>query len=203
MKYKFSKEVIDEYADDKPYEQLRLYKLLNENDQIIGQFFYYSNRQYFVFGKTKILVEVISKIFKKTVYNLIDYNTNQKVGEYEIFGGRGIDRFWQDVPSIPTATIHIEDKKFNFRRISADINFSTFKKETWGYFKFKLYATKGNEFYDYTLKMDIPVFSKANYHKYRPFVGQIESNSNNILIILAGMYLMDIEFEYEDNKNDE
>ena len=202
MKYKISKELIDEYSDDKPYEELRLYKLIDENEKVVGQFFYYTDRQYFIFGKTNISIEVISNLFKKTIYNLVDCNTKNKIGEYEIFGGRGIDRFWQDAPSKPTASIYVDDKKLNFRRITADVDYSFFRKETWGYFKFKLYATKGNEFYYYTLKMDVPIISKSNYTKFRSFSGQVETNSNNILIILAGLYLMDVEFDYEDNKND-
>jgi hypothetical protein len=199
MNYKFSKEQADEYPDDKPYRELMLYKVIDDNDQIVGQFYFYRDEQYFVFDNTQISIEVISKLFKKTKYNLL--NNNKPIGNYEIFGGGGIDRFYQDVPSNPTATINIGDQKYNFRRIPAAVEYSFFKQETWGYFKFRLYAVKGNEFYDYSLKMDIPFLSKANYTKYRPFVGQIESNSDNMLVMLAGIYLMDIEFEYEDTKN--
>ena len=202
MNYKFSKELIDEYPDDKPYRQLRLYKIYDNKEQILGQLFYYRDEQYFVFGDTKISIEIVSKLFKNTKYYLVDDNKKIQIGEYDIFGGCGINRFWQDVPSTPTATINLGDKKFYFRRIPAEVEYSFFKQETWGYYKFRLYATKGNEFFEYSLKMDIPILSKANYTKYRAFVGQLESNSDNLLAILAGPYLMDIEFEFEDTKND-
>ncbi len=203
MNYKFSKELIDEYPGDKPYRQLRLYKILDNKKQIVGQFYYYADEQYFLFGDKQISIEVISKLFKKTRYNLVNQSKQIQIGNYEIFGGFGIARFWEDVPSTPTGTINVDNKKYNFRRIPADIEYSFFKKATWGYFKFRLYATKGNEFYEYSLKMDIPSFSKVHYTNYRPFTGEIESNSDNILVMLAGFYLMEIEFEFEDNKNGE
>ena len=203
MKFKLTKELIDEYPDDKPYRQLRLYKVFRDEGQIVGQFFYYTDEQYFIFDDTQISIEVILKLFKKTKYNLLDKKKQIQIGDYEIFGGFGINRFWQDVPSTPTGLINIGYKKYNFRRIPAEVENSFFKKATWGYCKFRLYETKGNEFYEYSLKMDIPVLSKAHFTKYRPFVGEIESNSENLLIILAGLYLMDIEFEFEDTKNDD
>jgi hypothetical protein len=84
----------------------------------------------------------------------------------------------------------------------SDIKHSFFKQETWGYFKFRLYANKGQEFYEYSLKMDIPVFCKSHFTNYRPFEGTIKSNSDNVFAILAGLYLMEMEFDFEDTKDD-
>jgi hypothetical protein len=202
VNFKFSKELIDTGSTNRPSEQLRLYKIVDDKDQLLGQFFYYPKEQIINFHNREISIEVVSKFLKKTKYFLVDRKDNNHVGEYEIFGGFGVNRFWQDVPSSPTGTIKLGDTLFNFRRIPADTKYSFLKQETWGYFKFRLYAIKGQEFYEYSLKMDIPVWSKPHYTNYRPFTGTIVSNSDNIFAILAGLYLMEVEFNFEDTKDD-
>ncbi|MGN6437613.1 MAG: hypothetical protein ACTHMM_13820 [Agriterribacter sp.] len=202
MNFKFSKELIVNNTENGPNEQLRLYKIMDNKDQLMGQFFYYPKEQIINFNDRKISIEVVSKFLKKTKYFLVDNKDNKKVGEYEVLGGFGINYFWQDVPSSPTGTIQLIDTLFNFRRIPTDIKYSFSKKETWGYFKFRLYAIKGEEFYDYSLKIDIPVWSKPHFTKYRSFVGTIVSNADNVFAMLAGLYLMEIEFDYEDKEID-
>jgi hypothetical protein len=202
VNFKFSKELIGNDTTNRPNKQLRLYKILDDKDQVIGQFFNYPKEQIINFGDREISVEIVSKFLKKTKYFLVDKKDAKQLGEYEILGGFGVNHFWQDVPSSPTGIITLGETVFNFRRIPADIKYSFFKQETWGYFKFRLYTIKGKEFYEYSLKMDIPVWSKSHYTKYRPFVGTIESNSDNVFAILAGLFLMEVEFDFEDTKDD-
>ncbi|MBK7885635.1 MAG: hypothetical protein IPJ81_18995 [Chitinophagaceae bacterium] len=147
MNFKFSKELIG--LPNKPTNQLRLYKLLDDNNQVVGQFFYYPKEKLICFGDRELSIEVITKFMKKTKYFLVDKNNNKQIGEYEIFGGSGTNTFWQDVPSLPTGTIKIDGILFNFRRIPTGIKYSFLKQDTWGYFKFRLYAIKGQEFYEY------------------------------------------------------
>ena len=201
MNFKFSKELIDNGSANTPSKQLRFYKIMDDKNQVIGQFFYYPKEQKINFGDREISIEVVSKFLKKTIRFLIDKKDNKQVGEYEIFGGHGVNYFWEDVPSLPTGKIKLGDQVFNFRRISTGIESSFFKQDTWGYFKFRLYTIKGNEFYEYSLKLDIPVWSKPHNTKYRPFVGTIDSNCDNVFAILAGLYLMEVEFEFEDTEN--
>ncbi len=202
MNFKFSKELIDKDSTNRPSKQLRLYKIWDDKNQLLGQFLYYPKEQVINFNNREISIEVVSKFLKKTKHFLVDKKDNKQVGEYEVFGGFGVNHFWQDVPSSPTGTIKLGDTLFNFRTIPADIKYSFLKQETWGYFKFRLYATKGLEFYEYSLKMDIPVWSKPHYTKYGPFVGTIASNFDNVFAILAGLYLMEVEFDFEDTKDD-
>ena len=117
MNFKFSKELIDKDSTNRPSKQLRLYKLLDERNQLLGQFFYNPKEQIINYDDREISIEVVSKFLKKTKYFLVDRKDNKQVGEYEIFGGYGVNHFWQDVPSSPTGTIKLGDTVFNFRRI--------------------------------------------------------------------------------------
>lgn len=201
MTFTFSKELVDHGLSGKPHLQLRLYKVFDEAGAVAGSFHYYPKEQFFKIGEREILISVISKLFRKSKFLMLDRTSQEQVGEYEVFGGYGINHFYQDVPSAPTGIIKIAGKNFNFRRVPAEAGYSVFKKATWGYFKFRLYSIIGNEFYEYSLKMDIPALSKAHFTNYRPFTGNIESTSDNLFVLLAGFYLMEIEFEYEDSKN--
>lgn len=200
--YKFSKELVEINATSRQSKQLRLYKIFDDKDRLAGEFFIYPKQYLIRFNDREITIEVISKFLKKTKHFLVDKKDHEKVGEYEVFGGNGVNHFWQDVPSSPTGTIKLGDSLFHFRRIPPDVRRAFLKPDTWGYFKFRLYAVKGEEFYEYSLKIDIPAWSNRYFFKFEPFVGTIESNADNVFAILAGLYLMELEFEFEDNKTD-
>lgn len=197
MNFKFSKEIIKADQTKPGRGQLRLYKVFDEDDQLLGQFFMYPTEQILHFKDKKFSVDVVSRPKKKSIF-LMDTNNNEPIGEYEVFGGTGVNYFWQDVPSSPTGTIRFGDREFKFRRIPAEVRYLIFSRETWGYFKFRLYATKGQEYYEYSLQMDIPVWNHTN--RFTPFTGTIESNADNPLAALAGLYLMEVEFRFEDSK---
>lgn len=198
MNFRFTKELIGNSSTNRPDKQLKLYKIFDDREVLRGQFFYYPEKQIISFENREILIEVGSKFFKKTKYLLTDKKDGKQVGEYEISGGIGISLFWQDVPTLPTGKVILNNMVFNFRRIAPDVSYSSLKQEYWNYFKFRLYAVKGDEFYDYSLKLDTSIVSKSNLVKHRPFIGAIESNSDNVFAILAGLYLMEIEFDNED-----
>lgn len=90
--------------------------------------------------------------------------------------------------------------KFLKDLIPPEIRYTAFKQDTWGYFRFRLYAVKGNEFAEYSLKMDIPVWRTESFANI-PFTGTIETNSQIMMAMLAALYLMEKEFEIEDNKS--
>ena len=128
MTFKFSKELID--------EKLRLYTIFDDKEQIAGQFYYHKRDPYFAFGDTKISIGVVSKLFGKTQYHLVDNNTYARIGGYEFFGAKGIvDRFFQALPTHATGAVNLQDKKYHFRRIPAEVEHKIFKKNTWGYFR--------------------------------------------------------------------
>jgi len=183
-----------------PRKQLRLYKVYNDRGMMFGNFFYYPDEQAFNFNDTEIFIKINSKLFKAPQYLLIDRKDRKQIGHFQINQFR-THTFWKYNPS-PIGRIHLGDEVYNFKRVSPDIQPSPFKQETWGHFKFSLCSSKSNENIEYSLKMDIPVLSKANFTKYRPFEGFIESNTDNMFAILSGIYLIELAFQDEDNKDD-
>jgi hypothetical protein len=88
---------------------------------------------------------------------------------------------------------------YNFRRISSGVRSLAFKKETWGYFKFRLYAVLGDAYVDYTLNIEQLTWYRTGNVNGLPFSGAIETNAENILVIAAAFYLMERVFETLDD----
>jgi hypothetical protein len=201
MNLKFTKELKSEQypTDFVPKKLLRLYQVW-EGNKLWGQFFHYPEKHFFKVEDKEVSIEVISKWFQKCKYLLNDDMENKLIGKYEIFNMRMIP-FLAYEPLPPDASVTINDKLYYFRRLNPDIPSDLIKQETWGHFKFRLYAIKGNEYADYCLKMDIPIISKPNYTNNRPFTGTIETNIEDKLTILSALYLMEFAFKEEDQKD--
>lgn len=203
MIFKFSKTLVGEATSIfiRPDRQLRLYKITDEQGQILAEF-HHGYYELLVKAESKeIKIEPIKRLFKKTKLLLFDGKDHTQIGEMQI-NGQGISHFWKDVPSDPNAVITFNGVDYYFRRIQPDIQYDWFKKASWGHFKFTLYSTKGEDVAYFSLKMDIPIISKPNYTKYRPFEGIIESNFSNLSVIVLAFYLFELEFEAEDQKYD-
>lgn len=201
VQYAFSKMLGDESDQNFLLRNApRLITVTKEDNEIAGRFFYYPQEQFLKFNDTEIRIENIQKIFKKTRRLLIHAQSNERLGEYEILGG-GINYSWKDVPYPPNATVRLNNNDYNFRRVAPDIPYWPFDRSTWGQYKFFLYALKGDEFVEYALAMDKPVWQRPRSTNLLPFEGTIQTNSNNMVLLLSGFYLIEAEFEHEDSEN--
>ena len=187
--------------ESKPSRQLRLYRIVDETDQVIAQFFYDEDKQFLRVNDARVKVEAVEKLFRRSAYLIVDETSQKHIGEIKI-KGQGISHFWKDVPSDPNAIINLNGVEYYFRRIAPDVSYNVLKKDSWGHFKFILYSAKGKDVAYYSLKIDLPIISKPNYTKYRPFKGTVETNFKNLQAIALAFYLFEIEFEAEDQKYD-
>jgi hypothetical protein len=119
---------------------------------------------------------------------------NQQVGAYK-FNHNALCHFWQDVPSDPNGFVTLNNMIYNFRRIPTGIRSLQFKKETWGHFKFRLYAVRGDAYAEYTFRMEQLNWIRSGFVNHHPFTGAIETNSKNILVVVAAFYLVERVFE--------
>lgn len=193
--YTFTKEILNDPLTNtnSPHSQLCLYKIIDNEGNTAAQFHYYPKKQFIEIDSQEITVSVIEKFFKKTQYLLID--NNQPVGEYK-FIDSAMRLFWQDVPSEPNGILTFNDMVFNFRRVPAAVRALRFKKDTWGFYKFRLYGINGDTYAEYTLKMDQLTWQR---YGHIPFTGAIETNADNIMIVVSAFYLMERVFETLDD----
>ena len=192
--YTFTKENLNnpEINTYNSRQQKSLYKIIDKEGSIAAQFYYLPTKQFIQIDGKEITVSVIEKFLKKTQYQLID--NNQQVGEYK-FNHNALCVFWQDVPSEPNGTVTLNNMVYNFRRISTGIRSLRLKKETWGHFKFRLYAVMGDVYAEYTLKMEQLNWLRTGFVNHHPFTGSIETNSENIMVVVAAFYLMERVWE--------
>lgn len=199
MNYTFSKDLID-IGSRINSKKLRLYKIMSTEGMLCGQLLNYPTKQLIQLSSREIQIKTISKLFTNPKCILLDLNDNKEIGQLEIMGGFGVNFFWQDAPSDPIGRIKVGESVFNFRRIPPAISYSFFKQETWGHFKFRLYTIKGNDFYEYSFKLDMPVLDMGPALIYKTFTGSIETNGDNLLAILTAFYLIEAEFSNEDTR---
>lgn len=191
--YSFTKEILNDPRTNtyNAYQQKSLYKIIDDEGSIVAQLYYLPDKQFIEIDGKEITVSVIEKFLRKTQYLLIE--NNQPIGAYK-FNHSGLFPFWQDIPSDPNGTVIFNNLVFNFRRVSTGVRSLQFKKETWGHFKFRLYAVIGDAYAEYTLKMDQLNWLRAGFINHHPFSGAIETNSTNLFIVVSAFYLMERVF---------
>ncbi|HEY8893725.1 MAG TPA: hypothetical protein VIM79_02885 [Niastella sp.] len=188
--YTFTKENLNDPATNtyNSLQQKSVYKIIDNEGNIAAQFYYLPAKQFIQIDGKEITVSVIEKFLKKTQYLLME--NNRQVGEYK-FIHSGLCHFWQDVPSDPNGAVTLNDMIYNFRRIPSGIRSLQFKKETWGHFKFRLYAVYGDAYAQYTFRIDQLSWLRTGFINHHPFSGAIETNSENLLVVVAAFYLME------------
>jgi hypothetical protein len=198
MQLRFTKDLVNDImtTDVKITDQLRLYKIFDEQDVILGQFFFYHTEQYLTFANKEIAVETTSRILKKSQHILVDKSDGQQIGQYELYKtGLSTSEYF----IFNQFLLKIDDKTYILERQKPDAKRNFFKIETWGHFKFRLYSKASQEYAEYSLKMDIPAWNRPS-HKYINFTGTIETNMTDIFPILSAFYLFEIKFDNEDAK---
>jgi hypothetical protein len=176
---------------------LNIYRVIDNDHIILGEYCSDPDRQYIKCDNKEIEIQTISGFFKKTKYLLIDLqNGNQQIGNFNLLG-IGIDYYWKDVPSSPNGTLVLNNVVYNFRRIAPAIRESFLKKDTHGYFRFRLYSVTGTDYAEYDLKMEMSIWKKPGAAINKPFEGTVETNMKNFPVVLAACFLMEYEFRHD------
>lgn len=176
---------------------LNVYRVIDNDHTILGEYYSDRDRQYVKCNDNEIEIQTISKLFKKTKYLLIDaQNGNKQIGSFNLLG-IGIGYYWKDVPSSPNGTLMLNNVVYNFRRIAPAVRESFFKKDTYGYFRFRLYSVTGIDYAEYDLKMEMSIWKRPGAANNKPFEGTVETNMKNFPAVLAACFLMEYEFRHD------
>lgn len=163
---------------------------ITDKDRKIGRFFSSDLVSFFAFEEEDIRVDYIYKFLKNTQYPIIDQKTNKIIGGYD--RGRRYDN------RTPYGKLFLGDNTYQCESLKPDVKRRTFRKETWGHFKIRI--GKGSEAVSYTFKIDYPsIWSRTVSDK--PFEGQIELEGNNLMLLFAGIFLLEQVLEFEDSRN--
>lgn len=150
---------------------------------------------FFTFKDKKIIVDKISKFLRQTEYFLVDTDESKRIGQYEIYN----NSIQPKHTSICNSIIQLGNHEYCFKVMSSNHRSSFLKSNSDGQdFKFKIYQRLGKEYADFTINIGNSNYRKSSETKYRPFVGEIETNMTDLVAILSTCYLIEKTFDYQD-----
>jgi hypothetical protein len=162
---------------------------ITDKDRKIGRFFKSNFVSFFAFEEEDIRIDSVYKFLKKTQYPIIDQKTNNIIGGY--------DRELHFDNRTPYGKLFLGDNTYQCANLKPDVKHMFLRKDTWGHFKIRV--GNGSEAVSYTLKTDHPsIWSYTVGDK--PFEGQIELEGNNLMLLFAGIFLLEQVLEFEDAK---
>lgn len=200
MQFKFVKESFEDLSTGRR-RHASVYTVYTIAGTLAGQFSLYHKEKTIRFEGTEISLEINKPFFRNPTFLLIDRKSGESIGGYRIFSNGNSSFHLMGSAYLPTGMLTLNNTQYNFRRIVPDVKYSFFKRDTWGYFKFRLEAIYGQEFYEYDMKVDVQSRNKPYHLRRGSFSGMISSNQENFAALFAGFYLMEVEFAYEDAHN--
>jgi hypothetical protein len=180
MNFTFSKEIRDYNLSG--YGRLywcRLYKIF-DGDTIIGQFLHTDVVAFFTYGEMDLRIDLKKKFLTKTKHIIVDQKKDTEIGSFQIkYPNNNLKS---------SGKMTIGNEIYTTLTLPTDIKSRLFKKETWGSYKVKIFSE--TEEVIYSLKHEVSWFqSKSDFRS--PAKGYIELSSENLLVLFAGLYLLD------------
>lgn len=152
----------------------------------------------FVFNGKDYEFENASKLLGKTTHRIVELLTKKSIGEIKI-NSLAPNRFSEDVPSEPSAIITIGEKMYSFRNVSP-FKYFTFGKNKRD-FKFLIRSRSDSVFIEYNFAFQEPRISTSSFLLAENFAGEIITNSDEKLLMLIGLYLIQLSL-YEKRMDD-
>jgi hypothetical protein len=181
MQYRMSKEFLDRYSPDNKCQlkDCRRHRVFDQ-DGCIGEFTYSHRTSFFSIRQAQFSIRRKLRFFKD-LHTLVDQATGEEIGEYFV------SNKW--VLGIDLGDLMIAGSLFNFEKMEPDVQFSIFRPVTWGHHKFRLSDGK------YTVTYSI---RETVRNRKKPFEATVETNSDRLLLLFAGLYLMECYFGNSD-----
>ena len=175
-----TREIVTDYVVDNNYTVKggSLYKVFI-NKIIQGQFLYSSELSFINYCDKKLIID------KKA--DILNPDSTTLNGHYELTNWRMLVGYRDKM--------FFDGKEYSFKRLKQDMQYSLFKKESWGQRKFQL--QHDNENVTYLFALNVPALSLGSPFFKKPFSGSIELDNATILVALAGLYLIERALDNE------
>jgi hypothetical protein len=160
-------------------ESCRYYKL-ESGPAILGEFFYSRKESIIKIDKDVWEIKYKRNLLGKRDITLIRNKTNEITAFYYLHIWKIFKRY--------KYKLVIDDKIFRFKRESTSLRQMNQRHYL---------LSNGAQFVSYKAKLNFPAISLGNIASQLPFVGVVETNATSILLILAGLYLVEMSFEDE------
>jgi len=190
MTIKFTKKVTNEVltTDVKTKDQTRTWRLFDGQGILAGEFVLTHEKQFFRLGDRFVHVQ-------GRKHHLVDA-ANEQIG---MFMPDGNSLFSKEPPVTGDPYMKIMDKIYLFNQLPSDVSWNILKADTYGHYKFGIRALRGQDFATYSLKIDLPAWHRLPIN-YFPLDGTIETNMDDMLVILSTFYMIELWFEEKGNE---
>ncbi len=186
MTFTFSKEIAEKYLlkGHGYVNNARIYKVFDQKNQL-GEFLQLNDTCFFNFADFSVRIHNQSNNLIKSKYILIDEQKQVQIGEYSISGVVG-----------QYGKLILNKDIYYCEKLKPEVNYSLFNKKTWGHYKIQV--SEGTNAVVYQFKINEPFISVQNNKKYRPFNGSIELFNGSMMLVFAGLFLLEVVFDKED-----
>ena len=186
MTFTFSKEIVEKYLlkGYGYFNKARLYKVF-EQENMLGEFLQLNETCFLNFAGFAGHIENESNNLIKSRFQLIDEQSQAKIGEYSISGWVG-----------QYGKLVLNKSIYYCEYLKPDISYSVFNKKTWGHYKIQV--SDGTNIVVYQFKINEPIITVSNNRKYRPLNGSIQLYNGNMVLLFAGLFFIEKIFAKED-----
>lgn len=200
MDFSFSKSYLTSYLSDDGilYKGLRLYYVYQDKN-LLGHYFRQGNKQFFNYQNDKYKVESTKIGYKKEHYKIVDENSGEVIGEYFLpHPYNATFSHYPDVPyTDPYLKVFISGSEYELRRQLPETEYRLFDSKTWGHFRFGLYDKQNLCSVNYVFKIENPLLDGSIIFNNN-LEGVIENSENNLLLMFAGLFLLERFFDDQD-----
>jgi hypothetical protein len=159
---------------------------VTEAEKNVGRFFYSDEVSFLAFGERDIRINYVRKLLRQTLYPIVDQKDGQAIGGY--------DRRDYTGPSTPFGKLFLGDSMYLTQKTA-----HTYPKNDK---QQHITIWVGNivEAATYHIRVNKPTFFSLRTVQVgnSPFEGEIELHGNNLLLLFAGIFLVQQVLEFED-----
>ncbi len=186
----FIKEVLANYSTTEfgNFESCNLYKIYDK-ENIVGQFVVADKVAFFSTTEFKYRIDITNHFFKASTFEIIDTETEIKIGFYKLNWNFG----WKDI-----GTLVLNDMTYTCKRQRPDIRSNIFKKSTWGHCKLTLSNNQTEIIYK--IKVETRWLEGAN-SEFRNAKGEINFTQADTTEILSGLLFIERALHIDDSNS--
>lgn len=160
--------------------------IVSDNERKIGQFFYSDEVSFFAFGEEDVRIDYTKKLFRQTLYPIIDQKTNQPFGGY--------DRRTHTGSWTPLGKLFLGDRTYGCEKLKSEVG--DFDERLHISIRVSNYWEAVNYHIRVVRPSDLSLFPRPV--SLAPFEGEIELEGNNLLLLFAGIFLVQQVLDFED-----
>ncbi len=189
MQFTFTREIIPEFTHT-DYGYLgtcSMFTISNEQG-LVGKFFHSRKVAFVAFADHDIRIDYIHRLFRRSLYPIIDQKTGQQIGNYELPGQTGI--------FAGHAKLFLRSRMYKCKMLPPAVKRKVFRKDTWGYYTIEVSNYPEVVTYDFRIENLTYLDSSVSY---KPFKGNISMEGDNLFLLFAGILLIHEVLTTEDS----